>query len=82
MERPRQEVITELFTELDSRGFGGIETTLLWQRDTNSVWIHLTDETEGRDLLFEVPGAEAAQAFEHPYVYAWELGHIAVNKKG
>lgn len=81
MENPKPNMISELFTEIDSRRFGGIETTLLWQRDTDSVWIHLTDEPANRDLLFEVPGAEAAKAFEHPYAYAHALGQIATNGK-
>lgn len=69
----------EIFTELDYRHVGGIATTLLWQRETNTVWIHLQDEPEHRQLLFEVPGEEAAKAFEHPYAYAHALGHVATK---
>jgi hypothetical protein len=58
------------FRELDHRTSDGIEVRLLWNPNTDVVWVAVEDRRLGRSLAFEVNGAEARCAFHHPYVYA------------
>jgi hypothetical protein len=56
---------------LAKRRNAGIQVTLLWAEDTNAVAVLVRDE--GNDDQFELsvePGANALDAFEHPYAYA------------
>jgi hypothetical protein len=56
---------------LATRRDAGIQVTLLWAKDTNTVAVLVLDE--GNDDRFELsvePGANALDAFEHPYAYA------------
>jgi hypothetical protein len=56
---------------LATRKNAGIEVTLLWAPDTNAVAVLVRDD--GNDDQFELsvePGANALDAFEHPYAYA------------
>ena len=56
---------------LANRSNAGIRVTLLWAVDTNAVAILVRDD--GTDDQFELsvePGANALDAFEHPYAYA------------
>jgi hypothetical protein len=49
----------------------GIQVTLLWTEDTDTVAVLVRDD--GNDDQFELsvePGANALQIFEHPYAYA------------
>jgi hypothetical protein len=55
--------------ELDHRGADGIEVTLLWNAETKGVLVSVA-EREGNTLEFQVPAAEALDAFHHPYAYA------------
>ena len=59
---------------LARRKNAGIQVTLLWARDTNSVAVLIRDD--GTDDQFEVPvepGANPLHVFEHPYAYAaWQ----------
>jgi hypothetical protein len=56
--------------ELDHRNSAGIDVRLLWDRQTNDVLLAVADEHTGESLTFEVHGAEALDAFRHPYAYA------------
>jgi hypothetical protein len=56
--------------ELDRRHNDGISVTLLWHSDTNRVFVSVLQERDGVSFEFEVPGADAADAFRHPYIYA------------
>lgn len=56
---------------LAERKNAGINVTLLWAEDTNSVAVLVRDD--GTDDQFELsvePGANALDIFEHPYAYA------------
>ena len=56
---------------LAKRTNAGIQVTLLWARDTNSVTVLVHED--GTDDQFELsvePGANALDTFEHPYAYA------------
>ena len=57
--------------ELAKRKNAGIQVTLLWAEDTDTVAVLVRDD--GNDDQFELsvePGANALQIFEHPYAYA------------
>ena len=56
---------------LAKRTNAGIQVTLLWAPDTNSVAVLVHED--GTDDQFELsvePGANALDTFEHPYAYA------------
>ena len=56
---------------LAKRKNAGIQVTLLWAEDTNAVAVLVRDE--GNEDQFELnvePGANALDAFDHPYAYA------------
>jgi hypothetical protein len=46
----------------------GIQVTLLWAEETNTVAILVSNDDQF-ELSVE-PGADALDAFEHPYAYA------------
>jgi hypothetical protein len=56
--------------ELDHRTGDGIEVRLLWNEATNQVSVAVEDRRSGEVLHFAVDGAEARDAFHHPYAYA------------
>ena len=56
---------------LAKRKNAGIQVTLLWTEDTNTVAVLVRDD--GTDDQFELsvePAADALNAFEHPHAYA------------
>ena len=57
--------------ELASRENAGIEVTLLWTSDTNTVAVLVRDDftNENFELLVE-PEANPIDVYEHPYAYA------------
>jgi hypothetical protein len=55
--------------ELDHRTADRIEVKLLWNAETNVVFVSVV-EREGNTLEFHVPPARALDAFHHPYAYA------------
>lgn len=55
--------------ELDHRAGDGIEVRLLWNAETNDVLVSVAD-TRGLSFAFQVPPADALDAFHHPYCYA------------
>lgn len=60
---------------LAERKNAGIQVTLLWAEDTDTVAVLVRDD--GNDDQFELsvePGANALQIFEHPYAYAASRG--------
>lgn len=56
--------------ELDQRTTDGIDVRLLWDTRTNRVFVAVEDRRRGGSQSFEVDGAEALAAFNHPYAYA------------
>jgi hypothetical protein len=63
-----------LIRELDHRHSDGIEVTLLWNARTKAVSVLLLEERSAASFQFEVPPADALDAFHHPYAYA-AYGH-------
>jgi hypothetical protein len=56
---------------LAKRKNAGIHVTLLWTEDTNAVSVLVRDDnTDDQFELSVETGANALDAFEHPYAYA------------
>jgi hypothetical protein len=56
---------------LAKRKNAGVWVTLVWAEDTNEVAVFVRDlTTDDRFELSLGPGANALDAFEHPYAYA------------
>ena len=56
---------------LAKRENAGIQVTLLWAQDTNSVAVLVHDDSTDDEFEMSVePGANALDTFEHPYAYA------------
>ena len=56
---------------LATRKNAGIEVTLLWTEDTNTVAVLVRDDCNDDQFELSVePGTNALDAFEHPYAYA------------
>jgi hypothetical protein len=60
--------------ELDRRRGDGIEVRLLWNEATGSVTVAVSDARTGDAFAFEVDGADALDAFHHPYAHAAARG--------
>jgi hypothetical protein len=56
--------------ELAHRMAFGIEVSLMWSRDTDSLLVAVSDESTGTSFAVEPPRAQALDCFYHPYVYA------------
>jgi hypothetical protein len=56
--------------ELAHRSNDGIEVTLFWSKPSNRVTIAVLDSHSDETLEFEVDGADALDAFNHPYAFA------------
>jgi hypothetical protein len=59
-----------MFVELDTRNGDGLTVTLEWDRDSGQTQIVVLDARSDGLLAFGVPGANAADAFRHPFRYA------------
>jgi len=57
-------------TELAQRRNDGLEITLVWARDDDSVHITVLNERTGRTVAFPVDRTKALDAFYHPFAYA------------
>ena len=56
--------------ELAHRENDGLEVSLLWRRDDDSVAIDVHDAKSDVRLVFGVPRDRALDAFNHPFLYA------------
>lgn len=65
--------------ELAHRSDDGIDVTLFWSKASNRVTISVFHAGSATALEFEVDGADALDAFNHPYAYAATGGghHVA-----
>lgn len=65
--------------ELAHRTSDGIDVTLFWSKASDRVTISFFHARSATALEFEVDGADALDAFNHPYAYAATSGtrHIA-----
>jgi hypothetical protein len=55
--------------ELDARTSDGIEVRLLWHELNGLVCVHVCDSKTGEEFVLVVNGAEAMEAFQHPFAY-------------
>ncbi len=58
------------WTELASRDNDGLAVSLLWNRATDRVKVTVADSKLGDAFELHVLGAEALEAFHHPFAYA------------
>ena len=58
--------------ELISRESAGINVTLYWGRDDNSLSIVVRDNRTGDEFSMAAEPAEAMDVFRHPFAYALE----------
>jgi len=63
--------------ELAVRSSNGIEVGLYWSKVTNRVTVEVFDQRFDDGFEFEVDGAHALDAFNHPYAYAAARGVTA-----
>jgi hypothetical protein len=59
-----------VFVELDTRQDAGLTVSLEWNRDAGNTRIVVADSRDESLLVFYVPGANAGDAFRHPFKYA------------
>lgn len=62
--------------ELDFRANDGVEVSLLWHKQTNSLTVLVDDTRTGETIELEVDSRYALDAFQHPYAYAHSRGLI------
>jgi hypothetical protein len=60
---------SRIVRELDHRACDGLEVRLLWNAETEDVLVSVAAR-DGIDFEFQVPAADALDAFHHPYAYA------------
>ena len=60
--------------ELAHRTNDAIDVTLFWSKASNRVTISVLHARSATALEFEVDGADALDAFNHPYAYAATSG--------
>jgi hypothetical protein len=66
--------------ELAHRTNDGIDVTLFWSKASNRVTISVFHARSAIALEFEVDGADALDAFNHPYAYAAAADPIAMPR--
>ena len=59
-----------MLVELDTRHNNGLTVTLEWDRATGHTQIVVRDTRSDGLIAFDVPPANAADAFRHPFRYA------------
>jgi hypothetical protein len=59
-----------VFVELDTRQDAGYTISLEWDRDTDNTRVVVADRQTASLLVLLVPGANAGDAFRHPFRYA------------
>ena len=62
--------VTTTRTELAQRQNDGIEVTLLWSRDDDSVVVHVRHLRTGKTAELPVEPDRALEAYYHPFAYA------------
>lgn len=65
-----QSGMSDVIRELDQRTNDGITITLLWNAETNRVFVSIVEERHDVSFEFAVAAADAADAFHHPHAYA------------
>jgi len=76
---PSGHTTEKLFEELDHREADGIEISLLWNRHSDTLSVHVFDGKSDDCLDIVVPAEDALEAFRHPYAYAALQAGAGVN---
>jgi hypothetical protein len=58
-----------MFVELATRKNDGLTVSLEWDRDTGDTQLVVSDTRTAIEVVLGVPGAQAADAFRHPFRY-------------
>ncbi|MFL5920888.1 MAG: hypothetical protein ACJ75Q_14625 [Gaiellaceae bacterium] len=69
MERRRQPETWPKKRELSRRWSAGLEVVLYWYDRTSAVTVSVRDAGTGEAFEVEVAGADALDAFDHPFAY-------------
>jgi hypothetical protein len=56
--------------ELADRSLDGLEVRLWWSESAQRVQVTVADHRRGDHIVVEVDGADALDAFRHPFAYA------------
>jgi hypothetical protein len=56
--------------DIATRSGGGIEVTLIWNREEESLIVFAYDALTSEEVAIAVTGAEAAEVYQHPFAYA------------
>jgi hypothetical protein len=62
--------MTALIEELDRREGNGITVSLLWDRRTNGVSVHVYDAMNEQGFELACEADDALDTFHHPFAYA------------
>ena len=67
-----RQLLTErdLLQELAHRSTNGIEVSLLWSRQSDTVTVFVADGRSGNTLRIDARRDNALDVFNHPYAYA------------
>ncbi|MBV9604923.1 MAG: hypothetical protein JO027_07445 [Solirubrobacterales bacterium] len=68
-------MLTTPIRELDHRSSDGIDVRLLWNACNDRISVAVHDQRLDEAFVLEVPGADAREAFNHPYAYARAKRH-------
>jgi hypothetical protein len=60
---------SDMTRELARRRSGGLEVVLSWSPITRRVFVDVEDDADGPVFRIVVDGADALDAFNHPYAY-------------
>jgi hypothetical protein len=56
--------------ELDARAQDGVEVRLFWHPASDRVAVEVVDSRSGEQFALAAEGADALDAFQHPFAYA------------
>jgi hypothetical protein len=59
-----------MIRELDRRTNDGFDVRLMWNSQTDRVFVTVEDRSHGGSFALDVDAGEALEAFHHPFAYA------------
>ena len=62
--------------ELADRSLDGLDVRLWWSESANRVQVTVADHRAGNHIVVDVDGADALDAFRHPFAYAHRRGSL------
>lgn len=58
-----------MLRELNSRESDGLSVAILWNSDTDEVFVSVLDSKTATAETFQIDPADATDAFAHPFTY-------------